>query len=131
MIFHIVKEREYLSQIKSERYLPDNFNENGFVHCALQESVIPVANDCFSDISDRLLLLKIDPLKLKSETRYEPAAPVQGAGTGQLSASAVFPHVYGPIDNSAIMGVGILGKGKNGYEWPQQFLHLTKYLLIV
>ena len=127
MIYHIVKEKDYLYSLKGESYIPANFDENGFVHCALEASVIPVANDYYSNVEDKLLLLRIDPLKLKSQTRYESAAPEKGAGTQHLSTSSVFPHVYGPIDNSAVEGIGTLRKEKNGYVWPNEFISLAEY----
>ena len=128
MIYHIVKEKDYLRLIKGDSYIPANFDENGFVHCALEASVISVANDYSSNVEDKLLLLKIDPLKLKSQTKYESAVPEKGAGTQHLSTSMVFPHVYGPIDNSSVEGIGVLLKDKNGYEWPKEFVPLAEYL---
>ena len=128
MIYHIVKEKDYLRLIKGDSYIPSNFDENGFVHCALEASVISVANDYSSNVEDKLLLLKIDPLKLKSQTKYESAVPEKGAGTQHLSTSMVFPHVYGPIDNSSVEGIGVLLKDKNGYEWPKEFVPLAEYL---
>jgi uncharacterized protein (DUF952 family) len=128
MIYHIATEKDYLHSIKSDNYIPTNFNEIGFVHCALEVSVISVANDYYSTVEDNLLLLKIDPLKLQSETKYESAAPEKGAGTQHINTSLVFPHVYGPIDNSSIEGIGMLLKGKNGYVWPTEFVSLSEYL---
>jgi uncharacterized protein (DUF952 family) len=128
MIYHIATEKDYLRSIKSDNYIPTNFNEIGFVHCALEVSVISVANDYYSNIEDNLLLLKIDPLKLQSETKYESAAPEKGVETQHISTSLVFPHVYGPIDNSSVEGIGMLLKGKNGYVWPTEFVSLSEYL---
>jgi uncharacterized protein (DUF952 family) len=128
MIYHIVKEKDYLHLIKGDSYIPANFYENGFVHCALEASVISVANDYYSNFEDELLLLKIDPLKLKSQARYESAVPEKGAGMQHLNTSSVFPHVYGPIDNSAVDGIGVLRKEKNGYVWPNEFCLFTEYL---
>ena len=106
MIYHIVKEKDYFPLIKEGSYIPFNFDETGFVHCALEASVISVANDYYSNVEDKLLLLKIEPLKLKSQTKYESAAPEKGVGIHHLSTSPVFPHVYGPIDNSSVEGIG-------------------------
>ncbi len=128
MIYHIAAEKDYLHLIKADNYVPPNFNENGFVHCALEASVISVANDHYSNNEDKLLLLKIDPSKLKSETKYESAAPEKGVGTQHIHASSVFPHIYGPIDNSSVEAIGVLGKGKDGYAWPKEFISLTEYL---
>jgi uncharacterized protein (DUF952 family) len=128
MIYHIVKEKDYLRLVKGDSYIPANFNENGFVHCALEASVISVANNYYSNTEDKLLLLKIDSSKLKSQTKYESAAPEKGPGTQQISTSSVFPHVYGPIDNASVEGIGVLLKEKNGYVWPKKFVPLAEYV---
>ena len=128
MIYHIAAEKDYLHSIKCDSYIPTNFNDNGFVHCALEVSVISVANDYFSNVGDNLLLIKIDPLKLQSETKYESAAPEKDAGMQHISTSPVFPHVYGPIDNSSVEGIGVLLKETNGYLWPKKFVSLSEYL---
>ncbi len=128
MIYHIVKEKYYLQQAGEKSYEPAGMEKSGFVHCALEESVIPVADDYYSEVDDKLILLKIDPLKLTSETRYEAASPAEGSGTLHVNSSPVFPHVYGPIDNSAVVGIGVLLKTKNGYKWPQEFKPLAEYL---
>jgi len=128
MIYHIVLEKDYLPSIKGDSYIPSNFNVDGFVHCALEVSVITVANDYYSNTEDRLLLLKLDPKKLKSQTKYEPAMPGKGAGTRHISTSVVFPHIYGPIEHSAVDGIGVLRKEKTGYVWPQEFVPLSEYV---
>jgi uncharacterized protein (DUF952 family) len=128
MIYHIVKEKDYLHLMKADSYIPANFDENGFVHCALEVSVISVANDYYLNVEGKILLLKIDPSKLKSQTKYESAATEKGAGTQHLSTSSVFPHVYGAIDNSAVEGIGALRKEKNGFVWPEKFISLAEYL---
>ena len=130
LIYHIVPEKEFLSQTERDKYFPASFSEFGFVHCALEISVIPVANDYYSDVQDVLLLLAIDSQKLFSETKYESAMPDSGAGTEHLSSSPVFPHVYGPIDTLAIERVGILQKENNKFHWPRKFISLSEYLEI-
>jgi uncharacterized protein (DUF952 family) len=127
MIYHIVTEKVYRSQNDGNKYLPLNYDENGFVHCALETSVLPVANDYYLNVEEKLLLLRIEPLKLKSQTKYEPAVLEKGVGTFHMTSSPVFPHVYGPIDNSAIDGIGVLVKGKKGYIWPKEFISITEF----
>jgi uncharacterized protein (DUF952 family) len=128
LIYHIVQEKEYLNRITGDRYIPASIAVQGFVHCALEDSVISVANDFFSHIADPLLLLQIDPLKLKSQTRYEAAAPDKNAQTQHVDTSSIFPHVYGPIDNSAIEGIGLFQKNAGRYLWPKEFISSTEYL---
>jgi uncharacterized protein (DUF952 family) len=128
MIYHIVSEAEYRSGSNGERYLPANFAADGFVHCSLEASVLAVANDYYAAATETLLLLKIDPTRLTSPTRYEAASPERAAGTLHLATSPVFPHVYGPIENSAIDGIGILTKGEHGYLWPTTFMSRAEHL---
>jgi uncharacterized protein (DUF952 family) len=127
MIYHIVIEADFRSRNDGQLYLPHDFGADGFVHCALEGSVLAVANDYFAAVSDTLLLLKIDPARLKSSTRYEAASPSPTAGILHLATSPVFPHVYGPIDNIAIDGIGILTKAEHGFEWPSVFRSFTDY----
>ena len=128
MIYHLVPEKEYLNHVTKEKYIPNNFDEFGFVHCAFEISVLSVADDYYSKVKDKLLLLKINPERLKSDVKYEEAAPEEGAGKEHLNTSNVFPHVYGPIENEAVEGIGELGKKDGKYSWPVKFIALAKYL---
>ncbi len=128
MIYHLVTEKEYLQSIGDQSYAPASLGRDGFVHCALEVSVTAVANDYYANVADRLLLLQIVPEKLKAQTKYETAKPGAGAGTAHKTTSPVFPHVFGPIDNCAVSGVGVLRKGEAGYVWPQEFAPLGDYL---
>ena len=128
MIYHIVTEADYRALNDGQQYLPSGFAADGFVHCSPAASVLPVANDYYAGVSGNLLLLEIDPDRLKSPTRYEAAAPASDGGTSHLETSPVFPHVYGPIENAAIDGVGILEKGESGYVWPAAFVPLAEFL---
>ena len=118
MIYHLVPEAEFLDCFNGDVYLPPSLAECGFVHCALRESVVPVANDFFATIHDKLLLLEIDPLRLDAEVKYEPAAPGDGGGSSHLDSAAVFPHIYGPLNSAAIVGGAVLIKTVGGYRWP-------------
>ena len=128
MIYHIVIESDFQAAFDGRVYLPAGLRREGFVHCALAPSVIPVANDYFADSLGRLLLLELDPRRLAAETRYEAAAPLAGGGTAHLASAALFPHVYGPLNAEAITGVGVLGKTAGGYAWPQRFMALDAFL---
>ena len=128
VIYHIVIEAEFRFRNDGQRYLPSDFDANGFVHCAPEASVLAVANDYYAAVSDTLLLLAIDPDRLTSPTRYEAASPDSAAGTSHVATSPVFPHVYGPIDNVAIDGIGILTKGEHGYVWPATVMSMAEYL---
>ncbi len=118
MIYHVVSESDFRSQLVGSTYVPANIITDGFVHCSLEASVIPVANDYYAAVVDNLVLLKIDPNRLTSETRYEEAAPIAGGGTSHLTSSPRFHMSMGRSGIAAITGVGLLGKTASGYAWP-------------
>jgi uncharacterized protein (DUF952 family) len=128
MIYHIVVESDLRAQFDGRAYAPSGLHQDGFVHCASEPSVIPVANDYFAGAAGRVLVLEIDPTRLTSETRYEAAAPTAGAGSSHLASASEFPHVYGPINKEAITAVGVLGRTLGGYAWPGAFLPLDSFL---
>ena len=128
MIYHIVVESDLRAQFDGRAYTPSGLHQDGFVHCALEPSVVPVANDYFAGAAGRVLLLEIDPTRLTSETRYEAAAPTVSGGSSHLASASQFPHVYGPINKEAITAVGVLGRTLGGYAWPSRFLPLDSFL---
>lgn len=127
-IFHLVEERALLSRIRDDFFHAQDLERDGFVHCALAVSVLSVADDYFGEARDPVLLLEIDPSRLSAEVRYEAPAPIAGGGRAHLSTSTVFPHVYGPIESRAIVGVGALGRSPEGYRWPSSFQALSHLL---
>lgn len=128
MIYHITTESDLRAHMRGDTYTPASLKDFGFVHCALQASVIAVANDYFAAAAAPVLLLEIDPEQLTSEVRYEAAAPIAGAGTAHLVDAALFPHIYGPINTQAIARVGVLDVTPDGYHWPGEFEALDVFL---
>jgi uncharacterized protein (DUF952 family) len=120
LIFHLVEEADLVACAHDGVYAPASLLADGFVHCSLEPSVVPVANDYYQTTRSPLLLLLIDPGSLEAETRYETAAPLAGAGSSHLASAPVFPHVYGPIDLPAILGVGAMRHTADGYAWPDE-----------
>ncbi|MFW6261817.1 MAG: DUF952 domain-containing protein [Spirochaetota bacterium] len=74
-------------------YAPAGFEREGFVHCSRWPQLAGVARALFAGRDD-LVVLEIDTSRLESEVRYEDCYE-----TGEA-----FPHVYGPINRSAIVG---------------------------
>lgn len=118
MIYHIVTEAEFLDCFNGDVYIPPSLAECGFVHCALQASVLPVANDFFAAVTEKLLVLLIDPHALDAEVKYEPATPIENGGVSHLDSAIQFPHIYGPVNSGAIVGADTLKKTAHGYHWP-------------
>jgi uncharacterized protein (DUF952 family) len=126
-IFHLVTEPDFCSGLTPGAYRPATLDDVGFVHCANEQSVLPVADDYFNEAADPVLLLEIDVRLLSSEVRYETAAPIAGGGTAHLASAAIFPHVYGPIDKKAISRLGVLRRAAIGFCWPAEMVALDDY----
>jgi len=127
MIFHIVIESDFHTHFNGDAYSPLSLAEEGFVHCAFKDSVVPVANDYFASASERLLVLEIEPEKLNTEVRYESPAPIAGGGSTHLESGRQFPHIYGPVNNNAIVGIGVLRKSPEGYKRPSTLVPLGNF----
>ena len=108
-IFHITTHTTWSAGQKSGEYRADSLEQVGFIHCSKAAQVLRVANDYFSG-QQGLLILMLDPSKLKVEVRWEP---------GSDRADELFPHIYGPVDLDAVVGVFEFKPGPDGkYSLP-------------
>jgi uncharacterized protein (DUF952 family) len=97
-IFHIAVGIEWNNEEGSGIYEPGTLREQGFVHCSYSWQLERVANAVFAG-QRGLVLLRIDPDRLRADMREEPAEP------SAPPDAPVFPHIYGPIDMEAVTGV--------------------------
>lgn len=79
----------------------DQFERHGFVHCCFREQLQEIATWWF-DGGDELFALELDPTALTAELRLEP------------SPSRWYPHVFGPLDATAIVAVHELERASSG-----------------
>jgi uncharacterized protein (DUF952 family) len=101
LILHITSKSEWLSAQQRGEYVAPSLQTEGFIHCSTEKQVIPVAN-LFYRGQNGLLLLKLDEAKLSSELKWEPPAGPIAPGH---SAADKFPHIYGPINLTAVSAV--------------------------
>jgi uncharacterized protein (DUF952 family) len=102
-IYHLVL-RSTWERDPSRDYEADSLSTEGFIHCSLAGQAAGSANRFYAGATD-LLLLEIDPNRLASPLRHEPA------GSGEL-----FPHIYGPINRSAVVAVHAMNRDSAG-KW--------------
>lgn len=91
-IYHLVPDEEWNQVARS--YEPPSLAAEGFVHCSGRDQVVRVAEHLFTGRQD-LLLLEIDPSRLTAEVVWEDL----------YDLGEDFPHVYGPIERSAVVRV--------------------------
>lgn len=69
-------------------------DEEGFIHASSAEQWPVVRERFYAGVDEPLVLLEIDEAALTADVVREPGHP----GSDEL-----FPHVYGPIDVSAVV----------------------------
>jgi len=92
MIVHICDVTAWEEAQTIGEYRPDSLASEGFIHASQPGQVLDVANRFYAGRQD-LLLLWIDPQRLRSELRYEP------------TDSDLFPHIYGALNLEAVVAV--------------------------
>ena len=100
-IYHIVSRDDWDAAQAAGSYKPASLAAQGFVHCSTREQVVETANRFFHG-QDGLVLLCIAVSRLRVPVRYEPP-DMPGHTTN--AAQALFPHVYGPVNPVAVVGV--------------------------
>lgn len=93
MIAHLVKKAWFERFAGVDFYESETLGEEGFIHCCAVDDVDEIRNRYFIGASEILMLL-LNPDLIAASIKYEP-----GFG-GKL-----FPHIYGPLNKSAIVAV--------------------------
>jgi predicted cupin superfamily sugar epimerase/uncharacterized protein (DUF952 family) len=77
----------------------ESLRTQGFVHCSPDEpTMLAVANRFYANATEQQIALILDPDKITADVRWEAPDPPDGS-------TALFPHVYGPIDREAIVEI--------------------------
>ena len=109
MIYHLAPVSDWEAASGREEYEAESLESEGFIHCSKDHSqAVEVANRLFSGRDD-MVVLELDVDRLISPIKHEAAR----SGT-------VYPHIYGPINTAAVVGVLALTTGGDG-----QFTGLT------
>lgn len=102
VLFHIATAAEWGNRSTVD-YRPAGLDVEGFVHCSAADQLVEVANRLFGGRTD-LWVLTIDSASLAADVVWEDS---YGTGTD-------YPHVYGPIELSAIVDVTALVPDRDG-----------------
>jgi uncharacterized protein (DUF952 family) len=102
-IYHILPPSVWQAE-SDQPYEAESLKTEGFIHCSNREQVARVAN-LFYGAAGELLVVCINADVLGDRLRNEDP------GVGET-----FPHVYGPIERSAVLAVRPLQRGPEG-QW--------------
>lgn len=93
-IFHITSNEAWNEALRRGKYEAPSLSTAGFIHCSNADQVVRVANNIYRNIGG-LVLLHIDVDRLPAPVVYENLD----------GGRELFPHVYGPIEVSAVRAV--------------------------
>jgi uncharacterized protein (DUF952 family) len=117
LICHITTRDAWEAAQSAGEFRSPEFDTIGFIHCSTPEQVVLVANAFFRGQSG-LVMLMIDPAKLKSPVRWEP--PHSTERLPGFMHGSVYPHVYGPINVDAVARIVQLVPSDTGsFKMPQ------------
>ena len=103
LIYHITTVQEIERAARVGKYLPANFEADGFIHCAYSNQLRSVAAAKFRGKAD-LALVEIDSCRLD--------CPV-------VEGDAAFPHIHGPLPMEAVTAIRHISIPESGsFELP-------------
>ncbi|MAF78053.1 MAG: hypothetical protein CME63_08920 [Halobacteriovoraceae bacterium] len=114
-IYHIIKAQDWKEAQKVGTYAPESLKNEGFIHFSKADQILGVANSFYKNQND-LLILRVDPDKLKAELKIEP--PLEAPMSGVL-----FPHLYGELNLDAVEGSVNFTMNEDGlFELPADLI---------
>ncbi len=103
IILHTLKKSDWQNYKDKEYYGSDSIKKFGFIHCSDIKDIVEVADSNYVGIGD-MVLLCIDPTKIKKEIKYEDLR----------NCGVMFPHIYGELNTDSIIKVLDFTKNDKG-----------------
>ena len=108
VIYHIATRADWERALADGEYTRStagrSLAEEGFIHASQAAQVARTANKYYRGVPGDLVLLVIDERRVRAEVRYEDVA----------GAELPFPHVYGPLNTSAVVAARPFAPGADG-----------------
>ncbi len=97
-IYHLAQQSLWDAAQRSGSYRQSTvgrtLEQEGYIHASSAEQWPLARRRFYTDVDEPLVLLEIDEAALSAEVVREP---------GHLGSDELFPHVYGPIEVSAVV----------------------------
>ena len=100
-IVHLCNRSAWRAALQIGEYRPPSLETEGFIHCSRPGQIVDVANRFYPGAWD-LVLLWIDPQQVRAEIRWDAVD------------EQVFPHIYGPLNLTAVLAVDEFCPGTDG-----------------
>ncbi len=100
--YHLAIQEEWDTQKHGSSYVPGAYAADGFVHCTNGLDLLTeIANMFYKGSPDERTILVLDTSRIESPVRYD-------------DETEQFPHIYGPINTSAVVGELPVGRSEDG-----------------
>lgn len=110
-VFHLLPLADYRADEHSPITSP-TLDTEGFVHCSPDlDTTRAVADTLYRSTDEPMVVAELDVEALSSPVRWEEPTPEPPRG---VSADVRFPHVYGPLDRSAVRGLSYARRDVDG-----------------
>ena len=115
MILHLITVETWAALADAQKYTPESLAAQGFIHCSGDDDVmLDVANSHYADAGE-VLVLTIDEHDLDAEVRWEAPNPLPpGWDPNGPEGAPTFPHIYGPLNLDAVVGIRRLLRDNGG-----------------
>ena len=108
IIYHLAVKAEWEAAKNQQEYRVESLEVEGFIHCSRDhDQALAVTNRLFHGRKD-LLVLEVETDRLGSRLQHEPSSSWES-----------YPHIYGPLNTNAVVGVLSLALRADG-----RFSHL-------
>lgn len=106
IILHITHKQDWDAAQQNGFYTVPSLASEGFIHCSTPSQVVAVAERFYAGQTG-LVLLILDPARIRSEVKYEP---------GTDKPDELFPHIYGTLNLDAVTRVADFASDSTG-KW--------------
>tara|TARA_B110000003_G_scaffold104012_1_gene106179 strand:+ start:5396 stop:5782 length:387 start_codon:yes stop_codon:yes gene_type:complete len=110
--YKVLKVSEWNRLNSSTFIITDLDKKDGFIHLSLAPQLYITLLTYFGT-EDRVVLLKLDYLKIQHQIKFEPSIPSGNRGYR-------FPHFYGDLNREVVSKVWYLSRG--GFEIPLEVM---------
>ncbi len=115
MILHLTAREDWERAPAHQPYCPESLVREGFIHATQGDALLlEIANRFYRHAPGEFIVLEIDESRLTSPLRWEAPAPPHGAHATPADAHRTFPHIYGPLNREAIIGVRRVLRAEDG-----------------
>lgn len=100
--YHLAVQEVWKRQEDRDNYVPEEYEADGFLHCTNGlDELVQVGNRYYRGDDRERIVLVLDVSKIESPVRYD-------------DPNEIFPHIYGPLNTSAVVGVLAVDRAGDG-----------------